>query len=257
MKHALTLLVMLLTVALTAVEVGPYKVTKVVDGDTIWIETELGDQQVRLLYIDTPESSDNAHGKKMPEGIFAKEYLTELLLNRKIRLQAPGKKIERDRYNRILAVPYHQISHTTGFTIINGIRKDTATYQWHSVCEGIIANGHSPYWRKYGDAEGIRHTKLLKAHTTAQATNKGCWATARKYMQDKSNERTAAKNTLKAMDKEIIKLMYQEELKKNPTHTHWLNNNKRHNKKCRWFGLTKDGKFSTSDAGIACKVCEG
>ena len=121
MKHALTLLVMLLTVALTAVEVGPYKVTKVVDGDTIWIETELGDQQVRLLYIDTPESSDNAHGKKMPEGIFAKEYLTELLLNRKIRLQAPGKKIERDRYNRILAVPYHQISHTTGFTIINGI----------------------------------------------------------------------------------------------------------------------------------------
>ena len=41
--------------------------------------------------------------------------------------------------------------------------------------------------------------------------------------------------------------------------THWLNTSSgvRHNKSCRWFGNTKNGRYCRPDEGRACKQCGG
>ena len=41
--------------------------------------------------------------------------------------------------------------------------------------------------------------------------------------------------------------------------THWLNTDTgvRHNRSCRWFGNTKNGRYCRPDEGRACKVCGG
>ena len=37
---------------------GPYTVTKVVDGDTIWVDNDGKRQKIRMIGLDTPESVD-------------------------------------------------------------------------------------------------------------------------------------------------------------------------------------------------------
>jgi hypothetical protein len=41
--------------------------------------------------------------------------------------------------------------------------------------------------------------------------------------------------------------------------THWLNTSSgvRHNRSCRWFGNTKNGRYCRPDEGRACKQCGG
>ncbi len=73
---------LLLTSALAqAVETGPVQVLSVSDGDTITVAGSVGGitvaQPVRLLWIDTPETSDNSHGGKMPEGFDASAAMRE------------------------------------------------------------------------------------------------------------------------------------------------------------------------------------
>jgi micrococcal nuclease len=70
---------------------GVYKVTKVIDGDTIEIETG---ERVRLLGIDTPEL--NARW-----GTDARKQTYQLVYGKDVRLELDHEK--RDKYNRILA----------------------------------------------------------------------------------------------------------------------------------------------------------
>jgi len=72
-------LLLLLVATLSAVEVGPVPVLKVIDGDTIEVQLDGKPERVRLLYVDTPEASDNDHGKAMPEGAKAAAFLANLL----------------------------------------------------------------------------------------------------------------------------------------------------------------------------------
>ena len=58
------------------------------------------------------------------------------------------------------------------------------------VGERIVNGGQK---RKYGDAPEPVHTEMVQAQETARTANAGAWATAVKYMTDKSNERTAPK----------------------------------------------------------------
>lgn len=44
---------------ITAVEVGPVPVVKVIDGDIIVVTLEGKEEQVRQLCVDTPERTDN------------------------------------------------------------------------------------------------------------------------------------------------------------------------------------------------------
>lgn len=70
------------------------KVTRVIDGDTIEINTG---ERVRLICIDTPETYEDYYQE-------AKDYLTDLILNEEIELVKD--KSETDRYNRLLRYIY-------------------------------------------------------------------------------------------------------------------------------------------------------
>ena len=84
------------------------KLVRVVDGDTIDIDLDLGfsvwvlKQRVRLLGINTPESrTRNLAEKKL--GLLAKERLIELLPNTFVIQTYKDKK---GKYGRLLGTPY-------------------------------------------------------------------------------------------------------------------------------------------------------
>jgi micrococcal nuclease len=81
---------------------GLYSVVHITDGDTIDIEKEGTKVRVRLLGMNSPESVDprrptECYGKE------AKNYMIELLQDKKVRLQLDALKPERDEYGRVLA----------------------------------------------------------------------------------------------------------------------------------------------------------
>lgn len=83
----------------------PYKVTKVLDGDTFEIKVKNKNVLVRMLGIDTPETLD----PRKPVQCFGKEAsdkTKELLLNHSVKLETDPTQSKTDRYNRILAYVY-------------------------------------------------------------------------------------------------------------------------------------------------------
>lgn len=130
--------------------------------------------KVRFVSIDTAESHNNSHGVGMREGVQAAAFLRTLLpVGAEVKLWGPKDRLDTDRYDRLLAIV---------------VMADQVTAQ-----EKIVAAGWSVYWRKYGVSPEPYHTRLLKAQEAAKAANAGAWATAEKWMVDKSNERTAPK----------------------------------------------------------------
>ena len=177
------LLLLLFAVALSAVEEGPCPVLKVIDGDTIEVQREGKAERVRLLYVDTPECSDNAHGTCMPEGKAASEMLRKTLpVGTEVTLWGPAAALGRDRYDRLLAT-----------VTVNASRQAWHPVELQSVAGSLIAQGHSVYWRKYGDAAEPLHSLLAKWQEVSEQEKAGAWATAPEWMRDKANERTAPK----------------------------------------------------------------
>jgi len=166
-----------------AVEVAAI-VSRHVDGDTIRVTfPSLGDEtSVRLLWIDTPESRGNAHGKAMPEGRAASAYLAAILpVGSQVTLWGPGETLQADVYKRTLAVV---LMPPVGVAEMK---------PRSSVQELMIANGHTVYWRKYGEAPEPWHARFLQAQQAAEEGGEGAWASAPKWMKDKANERTRPK----------------------------------------------------------------
>src|SRR6195952_1315698 len=52
---------------------GPYPVSKVVDGDTLWVQRDGKDLKLRLIGIDTPET----HDPRKPVQCFGEEAATQ------------------------------------------------------------------------------------------------------------------------------------------------------------------------------------
>jgi len=71
-----------------------YNVTRIIDGDTIEIETG---ERVRLICIDTPEQGEEGYSE-------AKNYLENLILNEDVKLVKDIS--ETDRYGRLLRYIY-------------------------------------------------------------------------------------------------------------------------------------------------------
>ena len=70
-------------------------VTKVVDGDTVWVRFSNGsEEKVRLIGIDTPETGQCGFEE-------AKQELQQLVLNQEVSLVV-GTPDDRDRYERLL-----------------------------------------------------------------------------------------------------------------------------------------------------------
>lgn len=179
---------LLVAISITAVEV-PATVTKVVDGDTIVVA--LGDKteaKVRLLYVDTPESRGNAHGEAMAEGVKAAEFLRgRLPVGTTVKLWGPKDALDRDPYDRLLAVPWRMEAAVIG---AGGTAASPADLEIN-VCSEIIRAGWSPYWKKYGKAPDRLDAAFAAAHAEAKEAGAGAWSTAPDYMRDKANETTA------------------------------------------------------------------
>ena len=82
-----------------------FTVTRVVDGDTFWVDdgSEKG-MKIRLIGIDAPELRNTG---TRPKGFFGAEstsYLRELLRGKKVRLEYDVSRL--DRYRRTLAYAY-------------------------------------------------------------------------------------------------------------------------------------------------------
>lgn len=77
-------------------------VTEVYDGDTITVDIDLGfgikltDQKIRLFGINAPELK----GKTKNEGIKSRDKLTQLILNKQVKIETIKDK--KEKYGRIL-----------------------------------------------------------------------------------------------------------------------------------------------------------
>ena len=81
------------------------KVTRVVDGDTIDVNIDLGFQiwhkaRVRMLGIDTPESRTRRLDEKAL-GLASKARLKEMLKDKKVRIECSKEK---GKFGRVLAI---------------------------------------------------------------------------------------------------------------------------------------------------------
>lgn len=81
-----------------------YKVTKVVDGDTIKIDFDGTQLTIRMIGIDTPESVHSDSNKNIPEGKIASDYTKDRLEGKEVKLEFDVQP--RDKYNRLLAYVY-------------------------------------------------------------------------------------------------------------------------------------------------------
>jgi micrococcal nuclease len=122
LKKFITILISsILLFVLIGCSTNSYKVTKVIDGDTIVVNNTT---HIRLLLINTPElKSKQKYSKE------AKSYLTKLVLNKKITIVIGSEEF--DKYGRTLAYVY------LGKTLINSsmIKSGYAkvAYTWNDV----------------------------------------------------------------------------------------------------------------------------
>lgn len=82
-----------------------YYVSKVIDGDTFWVQNSRADKfKIRLIGIDAPETRNVFYKKKQPYGKESKEYLTNLIDKQYLRLEFDVDSL--DQYGRTLAYAY-------------------------------------------------------------------------------------------------------------------------------------------------------
>ncbi len=78
-----------------------YKVTKVIDGDTVNMEKDGKSENIRLIGIDTPETVD----PRKPVQCFGKEASSkarEILMGKRVALEEDPTQGDRDKYGRLL-----------------------------------------------------------------------------------------------------------------------------------------------------------
>lgn len=81
------------------------RVSKVVDGDTIWVINEKGQtEKIRFIGMNTPEPISTSYKGEEYYGKEASDYVKKLLDGEKVRLEYDVQKY--DRYGRTLAYVY-------------------------------------------------------------------------------------------------------------------------------------------------------
>ncbi len=131
-----------------------YKVTKVVDGDTINVLIDGKSKPVRLIGIDTPETVD----PRKPVQCFGKEAsdkTKELLAGKSVVLEADPTQGDTDKYNRLLRFVFLENGTLINKLLISEGYAHEYTYQ------------SNPY--KY-------HAEFIQAQTHARENKKGLWA---------------------------------------------------------------------------------
>lgn len=153
-----------------AVHVAPptetYPVTKVVDGDTLWVERDGRTEKLRLMCVDTEErlelgDSLSATKPGTPFGTECERWTQALFagLGRdgqpaRVGLRFPGGVEQRDVYGRLLC--HVVFEDGTDFNLL------------------LVREGKSPYFDKYGYSD-LAHEAFVRAEREARAAQKGIW----------------------------------------------------------------------------------
>ncbi len=127
--------------------IGPFTVTRVIDGDTLILHT--GDT-IRLLGIDTPEKDACYYTE-------AKNKLTSLTLNKVVYLQQDS--LYTDRYGRLLRSVFLE----------NGTHVNLL----------LIEEGYARVYDEYAKKTHL-YSRLLSLQAEAQNTTLGLWKDCRK-----------------------------------------------------------------------------
>lgn len=90
--------------ATTNISKNSYKVTRVVDGDTIIIDYNGTEERIRMIGIDTPESVHPNKEKNTEFGKTVSNFTKENLENKYVKIELDVQ--ERDKYGRLLAYVY-------------------------------------------------------------------------------------------------------------------------------------------------------
>ncbi len=132
---------------------GPFPVTKVVDGDTIWVDNGGQREKVRLIGMDTPEVAD----PRKPVQCFGREASAraeEILGGQSVYLETDPSQDAVDKYGRTLAYVW-----VDGRDLFN---------------LDMIANG---YAHEYTYDLPYRYQDVFKAaERDARANNRGLWS---------------------------------------------------------------------------------
>jgi micrococcal nuclease len=143
-----------------------FPVTRVIDGDTLWVERAGQTEKLRLLSVDTEErlelgDSLSATKPGTPFGTaceqWAQQYFADLGRDgqpARVGLVFPGGVEQRDVYGRLLC--HLVLADGTDFNLL------------------LVREGKSPYFDKYGYSD-VDHAGFVAAEAAAQAAQKGIW----------------------------------------------------------------------------------
>ena len=146
-----------------------YPVTRVIDGDTIWIERDGRVEKLRLLSVDTEEkiSGRPTRSRTKPETVlgeetrlWAKAFFAELAeagTTPRVRLAFPDEGPERDGFGRLLC--HVILPDGRDFNLL------------------LVRLGLSPYFVKYGRSR-VCHAEFVRAQAQARDAGRGIWRDA-------------------------------------------------------------------------------
>jgi micrococcal nuclease len=141
-------------IQITAIKKDLYRVTKVIDGDTIKVEINGKNETVRLIGIDSPETTDPRRSIQC-FGKEASDKAKEILINKNIFLEKDPTQGDKDKYSRLLRFVFLEDgTNFNKFMVSEGYAHEY-TYQ----------NNPYKYQQDFKDAQ-----------KTARENKKGLWA---------------------------------------------------------------------------------
>ncbi len=171
------------------IEIGEFKMGRVVDGDTIHVDGL--DSSLRLLGVDTEETFKHDSERRAfdagwevykkgvrgnaprpvkfatPMGMTAKEWADNWFAGvEKVRLERDHPAEIRDRYNRYLA---YVLANKNG--------------TWLNYNVEAVRAGMGPYFPKYGQSRRY-HKDFVQAEAEAKAAHRGIWAAGAQAYDD-------------------------------------------------------------------------
>jgi len=120
------------------------KVSKVIDGDTIWVENDNSNIKIRLSYIDAPELQQDY-------GIESRDFLSNLVLGKNVEIHS----YRRDRYKRVIGEVY--IHNNNESIFINA---------------KLLKSGHAWVYKRYR-----KNPYLMNLEKYAKINKNGIWGT--------------------------------------------------------------------------------
>ncbi len=139
------------------VELTEAYVTKVVDGDTIWVKIGNEEQKVRLIGLNCPEYTKEIE----PYGKEATEYTTNKLLNTTVYLQKDVS--DKDSYDRLLRYVW-----TSNIDVLTPDNVEDYLYNYEIVRVGLAQSN-------YYKPDISLQSYLNEAQSNAKNELKGMW----------------------------------------------------------------------------------